>query len=107
MVVPTSQFSRRETSSNAKDSDADLDAVVACPRAVTRAHFFGGLARALRAHARVARLVTVEEGLVPLMAFAFDGVDVDRTFASVPRDRRARPRPQVHRPCDSALKLLR
>jgi len=67
--------------------DADLDAVVACPRAVTRAHFFGGLARALRAHARVARLVTVEEGLVPLMAFVFDGVDVDLTFASVPRDR--------------------
>ena len=73
---------------------ADIDCIVACPRRVTRDHFFGappcapgaGLVDALNAHPKVERVVPIAGAKVPIVQMFCNGVDIDLLFASIPRD---------------------
>eukprot|EP00669_Euglena_mutabilis_P006429 TRINITY_DN2045_c0_g1_i1.p1 TRINITY_DN2045_c0_g1~~TRINITY_DN2045_c0_g1_i1.p1 ORF type:complete len:659 (+),score=213.91 TRINITY_DN2045_c0_g1_i1:281-1978(+) len=67
--------------------DADIDAVLVAPRHLERETFFHGVgnvtpfAEVLRAHVKVTSLQLVPDAYVPVMKFAFNGVQFDLLFA--------------------------
>jgi poly(A) polymerase len=56
------------------------------PPQVTRYDFFDSLKAILEDHDSVENLSAIESAAVPMIAFEFDGVDIDLLFASVPLD---------------------
>ena len=64
----------------------DLDIICVAPRQVTRQDFFDSLKAILEDHDSVENLTAIEDAFVPMIAFEYDGVDIDLLFAAVPLD---------------------
>lgn len=62
----------------------DLDICCVAPRMVTRHDFFDSLKAILEDHDSVENLSSIESAAVPMIAFEYDGVDIDLLFATVP-----------------------
>jgi len=62
----------------------DLDICCVAPKQVTRNDFFDSLKAILEDHDSVENLSSIESAAVPMIAFEFDGVDIDLLFATVP-----------------------
>ena len=68
------------------EKSMDLDVCCVAPKMVTRHDFFDSLKVILEDHDSVENLSAIESAAVPMIAFEFDGVDIDLLFATVPID---------------------
>ena len=64
----------------------DLDICCVAPKQVSRIDFFDSLKAILEDHDSVENLTSIESAAVPMIAFEFDGVDIDLLFATLPLD---------------------
>ncbi|KAJ3018176.1 UNVERIFIED_CONTAM: polynucleotide adenylyltransferase [Siphonaria sp. JEL0065] len=66
--------------------DSDIDAVCVGPKSLTRDEFFEGMAELLKQRREVSEFVVIEDAHVPLLAFKFNGIDVDLAYAKLSVD---------------------